>query len=45
MKGTETLEVLADFFKRYKRSNEFDDVGGVKYAIDGLLRDAGHIIA
>ena len=32
-------------FKRYKRSNEFDDVGGVKYAIDGLLRDARHIIA
>ena len=45
VKGTETLEVLADLFKRYKRSDEFDDVGGVKNAVDGLLRDAGHIIA
>ena len=45
VKGTETLEILADLFKRYKRSNEFDNVGGVKHAIDGLLRDARHIIA
>ena len=45
MKGTETLEILADLLKRYKRSDEFDDVGGVKNAVDGLLRDAGHIIA
>ena len=45
VKGTETLEVLADLFKRYERSDEFDDVGGVKNAVDCLLRDAGHIIA
>src|SRR4030095_8331165 len=45
VKGTETLEILADLLKRYKRSNEFDDAGGVKNAIDRLLRDAGHIIA
>src|SRR5713226_5208519 len=45
VKGTETLEVLADLLECYKRSNEFNDVGGVKNAVDGLLGDARHIIA
>jgi hypothetical protein len=45
VKGTETLEILADLVERYKRPNEFDDIGGVKNAINHLLRDAGHIIA
>src|SRR5215831_10531873 len=45
VKGTETLEILSDLFKRYKRTDEFDDVGGVKNAIDRLLCNAGHIIA
>ena len=42
MKRTETLKVLADLFKCYKSADEFDNVGGVKYAVDGLLRDARH---
>src|SRR4030095_12343497 len=44
VKGTETVEVLANLFKRYKGTNEFDDVDGVKNAVDCLLRDARHII-